>query len=349
MYSKKTNIAGFTLIEITIATMIFAIIMLIVSQFYSQTSNQGVRARVTGQMNEEARFTLLKISQEITQGGIDYQKYWERNSVGTGNSANTWQTEGPNGVNFNRKRDCGPIGQDAPPTYDINADNLFDPNNFIIKNYKYQFIHPGNNNYLNCVQDPAPNTFDDDLAWGNGPRAFNGTRSSTWNSPWKGNGSEILFLINDLGTQRTWFRVANDRIEIMRLRGYDADNDGINEVWICEKNYTCNGSLSDGTLANGEKPTGIDDGWTPITPETLRVTQFEFILTPEKDPYKAFNDNSVQFQPHVILFLGFQPTDTLLQKIGIPVDPYGTPPPPTINLQTTVTTRIIKDLTVFDE
>lgn len=347
MFKSPSCNSGFTLIEVLIATSIFSMIMIMVAQFYGNTFAGSRRAQAELQLYQSSRNAISLLADEMGHSTIDYQKYWERNeesSVAGFTAENTIKT-------------CDNPLQSIPPTPNPNGVAAL----FIAKNYRFQCIDSEKNatvglknGRLDCSKD---SDYDDNPAYGQCPDAIEAGKASLWNSTignkWNGSASgSILFLVDESGEERTWFRKNNNnQLEILRLHGYDTDNDDVRETWICEKNFECNGSVSDGTLTTGKKPTTIDDGWLAITPATLSITTFDFIISPTKDPYKAFRNDNAQLQPHILLYFSAQPSDTILQKIGVktPVTAGQNPPPPQISLQTTITARVVNDLTVFDQ
>ena len=75
---------GFTLIEMIISITIFAVIIIMA---FDALGNIGIlRSKISDQfdINNELYFAIEQLSAIIKEGGnIDYEEYWNRNSVGT--------------------------------------------------------------------------------------------------------------------------------------------------------------------------------------------------------------------------------------------------------------------------
>lgn len=332
IFFKKTT--GFTLVEVLVSVSIFAVVMILVAQFYGSVFSKSHRSEVELALYQEARDAITLLRDEMGKSTIDYQKYWFFNAADSGEFSAV-----------NTKRDCADNNKDVnvPPS----------SSDAIKKNYAFQFIDDGANEHLNCTTDAAD--YDDDPDIGTGAAALSGALASQWNASWKTNISSPaptsisppLFLLGETGNTRVWFRLHDGKIEMLRLRGYDSNNDGVNDRWVCEKNFECNGSLSDGSY-NGKQQTSIDDGWVAITPDTLEITRFDFRIAPTKNPHLAFNEPEMQVSPHIFLFFSARPSSAVLAKIGINSADAGSPPAPSIDVQTTITARALSEILVFN-
>jgi prepilin-type N-terminal cleavage/methylation domain-containing protein len=289
----------------------------------------------------------------------------------------------------------------------------------IIFNYRYQFIFPGeesdvdvvsgNQNHLNCLSDNVNegededlngnvleeeyNIYDDEPAYGNGPRALdqgvlpyvydsdiNHVKSSEMQWSWDlaetsiVNNNPPLLLLKTNATEelftRTNLRYKDNKIELIRFQSgegsigttYDNDNppDGIFDKWYCSKDFECGPSGNTnftGTYIWSQKEVkklsspsqedinlGKDNGigtitdtdlhWSNITPEKIEVTSFEFIISPLKDPHKAFFEKEKIQKPQVTIIIETQVRKSAMKGIRGSV--------PTLRLQTTATPRIFK-------
>lgn len=217
----------------------------------------------------------------------------------------------------------------------------------ILYNYRYQFIFPGrpfssSGNtetdiggskfiHLNCVNDNRNvddsnyNVYDDEPAYGHGPRAFcedsdtstpafnysatsNSAQASKMLWDWditdnggipnpniKNNPPLLLvkkFVVPDGSNthERTALRYKNNKIELIRFTGQDLDitpPDFIPDTWRCEKDFGCNGDYA-GNYIWSQKETRTDiskNGIGTITDENLEWKD----ITPEKIEVISFD------------------------------------------------------------
>ena len=296
------------------------------------------------------------------------------------------------GWGLNAIKNCSDPDDLTDSLYDTDAHVDGSPTNKekdILYNYRYQFIFPGltagaggNDEtsgiiHLNCSNDNVNdgtdyNVYDDEPAYGKGPRAFDqgGAYDSSRNYV---KGSEMLWdwdlasistsidsnpplmLLksnesDDLFT-RTNIRYNNNKIELIKFQSgdssvvttYDNDNppDGIYDKWYCMKDFECN-SLFDGTYVWSQKEAAGGNGigtitdsnlsWTDITPEKIEITAFDFILSPVKDPHRAFFEKEKVQKPQVTLIIEAQAKKSAMKGINGEA--------PKIRLQTTATPRI---------
>ena len=176
----------------------------------------------------------------------------------------------------------------------------------------------------------------------------------------KSNASGDLFT-------RTNLRYKDNKIELLRFQSgdgsigtsYDNDSppDGIFDKWYCSKDFECGPSGNTNFTGSyiwsqkevnkngsGDVNLGEDNGigtitdtdlhWSNITPEKIEITSFEFIISPLKDPHKAFFEKEKIQKPQVTLIIETQVRKSAMKGIRGTV--------PTLRLQTTATPRIFK-------
>lgn len=155
-----------------------------------------------------------------------------------------------------------------------------------------------------------------------------------------------LYLINNTRTQRTTitFDSVGGLVELQRELGADTDNDGVVDLWSSEPAIDINDGLCK-----------IDDGFgnlkiikgdfasesfcrtahdsISITPDFIQVLDLRFMVSPDRDPYLAYELPDKRIQPHAIIKMDLQFRDA--QEQG-----YSLNQVPRINLQTSSTSRV---------
>ncbi len=402
----KSN-KGFTLVELTIASVMLMGILLVITNTQITMSSAKRKITLASEVNNETRFLLERIVTEVSTWLIDYQGYWRENTqLGTVAIADKWISEGANLkgfksngntnpiIGFNAIRNCGNPTAD----YDTWDYGLTSSRRNIIQNYRYQFINPGlyndnpwgpyaNNRYtgidavhLNCDDDNYNqlgkyNIYDDDKAYGKGPRAFceikswvcnldkNAALASkmlwTWQPDMQNavmdNNPPLMLVKEDLDTVgtyvRTAFRQDKNRIKLIQFiseadGNTDPEVDSINDEWKCMPNFKCNDTY-DWTYIWSQKDhvdtwiwTIIDPnlGWQDITPDNIDIIKFDFILSPVKDPFKSFAEKHIIQKPQVKIIITARAKQSVMN--GIPWNA------PEITLSTTVTPRIWDEIIV---
>ncbi len=411
---------GFTLVELTIASAILMIILTLVMSVYVNFSSSKRKLLLSTEVYNEARFLMERIVREIQNGTIDYQGYWRENLLNK--TADNWidKTALNNaiyeGVNFfgvssdstnptswglNHIKNCKDPSDTSDSAFDTNSE---ESRKDILYNYRYQFIYPGdpegsgntqtdNFIHLNCSSDRFDetdaggdyNVYDDELAYGRGPRSFddgdvgydsqrNYAQASKmlWDWDLTDNGgnpdpkidnSPPLLLVKSNESKNKFTRTAlkyeDNKIKMIRFFSEeDTDNppDGIVDRWFCEKDFECgtsenskfNGSYIwsqkevNKNDVTGDATIGEDNGigtitdsdlhWKDITPEKIEITHFDFILSPVKDPHRAFYEREKIQKPQVTLIFEVRAKKSAMKGIsGLP---------PKIRIQTTATPRV---------
>lgn len=399
--TKRLNTRGLTLIELMIASVILMTVITIVMTAYANFTSSKRRVLLTNQLYNETNFLMERIAREIHNGTIDYQGYWKENALM--NSADEWIEEGanPSGVKsdgdtsapstpgFNSIKNC----QNPTSLSDTISDtNSTEQQKDILMNYRYQFIYPGaalpdgNDNlnnmvHLNCESDnfntgAGYNVYDDDAAYGQGPRAFsenpydsasNQSLSSKMLWDWdlntinpitENNPPLLLVKENSDKTEytRSALRLKNKKIELIQFLGKDTDTappDFIADQWKCSKDFACGNTNKsyDGSYiwsqkevkrTAGDTNLGLDNGinsvsdtdlvWKDITPANIQINRFDFILSPVKDPHRAFFEKTRIQKPQVTFIIEAQVKTASMKGVSGEA--------PKIILQTTVTPRI---------
>ncbi len=116
----------------------------------------------------------------------------------------------------------------------------------------------------------------------------------------------------------------NSGLAMLKMDGYkhDQDSDGFIDAWVCASDYDCTGEEildpdTGGIIGSHPDPNDrIDDrdsdNFIPITPSKLHIDELHFYLAPIEDPFKAFAEDQssasstetmghVQIHPNVII------------------------------------------------
>jgi prepilin-type N-terminal cleavage/methylation domain-containing protein len=340
MKHPKNNLKkkGFTLVEIILASSIFAVVGLIAVTVFVNILRIQQRVSLENALYEDARFMMERIAREIRTNTVDYEEYYnklvEKQPYG--------KTHGCYATRFYNPGSDNDFGAKCN-----NGENpLIKPDCVIDKTTLD--INTGQNPYFgNGFQDSAAkdaNAFcDKNFASDVDPACGDATSLVNHNL------NNQLYLIDSKGREKSLLaQKALTRepdvqysLALLRLDGEDGDNDNLIERWTncsnnafcCAKEFDCNnltGSLED-TL-------NFDDdhykGFIPISPSRTNVKSLQFYVAPLEDPRKAFAEDSpnIQQQPHVTVILTVEPAKSVLKNYNGEI--------PTVTLQTTITSRV---------
>lgn len=319
---QKKHKLGFTLVELIVVISLFTTVMLISSGLYLRYSSAERKLRSENDLYEETRFTLERIVKEFREGTIDYEEYWNQANLANG--------------------DCV-LYSSGTTIYEETYGNYGN----CYTDYKNVFY---DNNGLNTGQNPsnATNTTEQ-----NEQNAVSTTGSLAYEQ-------NELYIINNMGNKKTLLRCLScddneenglGKLQILKLRGYDDGyednatsttitetlNDGIIDKWVCAKDFTCSGNLSDGQKT-GEILANNDDGWTDYSSSSLDITDLKFYIAPLEDPRKAYNENnsSTQMQPHTTIIISAKLNKEKAKGLPGKI--------PTVTLQTTVSGRVFNEV-----
>lgn len=260
---------GFTLPEVLVAVSIFAIVSTVVASLYVQSFRESKRSSFQNQVYEDARFVLRRIADEIQQGGtIDYDEYYNQNvviptGVAPPNStpfglANYGQNYGRYFSSFFNPGSDRKLGFLCNDNVSRNQANCTPLRKTIDRN-------TGSNPFIGkyAAQDPFPGedafcgTVSYDLLQEGAP-AHQGLCNNAKNAPdpvEEGKQNVVgerkeLYLISADARKKTI--LAREKIggtqkdpiyalSILRLDGYDMNNDKIPDSYICNSEFQCRG------------------------------------------------------------------------------------------------------------
>lgn len=335
---KRATGEGFTMIEVVIATSLFVIVGMIGVMVFVNVIRVQRRVTLENAIYEDARFMMERIAREVRQNTIDYEEYWRvvRGGVyGENYGCYAQQFYHPRFDGFGALCNNG-LDAATNPGCVINKNTLD--------------INTGQNPY---VQPGVDATDSSAVCEDNGVNDCSGPPDSSFEQ------SE-LYLINARGDSKTY--LARKKINttaggddefavaMLKLDGDDTNTDGIHEKWedggdyddFCAEGFDCV-SLTESLGANLADPNAgeVYAGFVPLTPFRTTVTQLKFYIAPMEDPRKAFAETDpaagIQQQPHVTVVMTVQPAESEL--INFSVDP-----PPTVTLQTTISSRVYNEV-----
>ncbi|MBT3865319.1 prepilin-type N-terminal cleavage/methylation domain-containing protein [Candidatus Peregrinibacteria bacterium] len=352
MLNKFENKRGFTLMEALIASSIFAMIASIAAAFFMNISRTERQSELTNGMYEDARIMMEVIAREVRQGTIDYEEYHSINVVGAGHyginrGAYASKFFSP-GYTFD---DGSTVGGASPANLGLECTTLADPNNSSAANCDIAGstvftpsvdINMGKNPYNSLIPAEASAFCEDCDA--DSASALEQTE---------------LYLISSDGREKTIIGSKNrlatgtsDKVLVMlQMDGYDTDSNGIVDIFGCKTEYinctpatpeivgfTAIGIQIAEILANDES-TITATPFIPLSPLRSSIKDLKFIVWPDEDPYKAFAEADVQFQPNVTVVLTLEPAAAEV------ADYPGTPPE--ITVQTTVSAGVKNELKTY--
>ncbi len=304
---------GFTLVELLVAIGIGSVVIITATAAVMQVTQIQKRLQVSQNFHEATRLLVERLSQDLRHQTIDYQQYWLQ-TQDPSNASGPWVTSG-----------CS-SRSGMPPT----------------PRYLDSFLWDTNNN----------NTPDRQL----GGLTLGGTPdpcSLALSSPTQ----STLHLTNGTHTLRTRYTFTAPTVgppatpgtlSRQQFAALDTSGDGQADTWATTLQWDTVNSLCKGqNPADSSYKTILDfrhktdESWcrsfvgtpTVISPDSLSLTALSFTLHPARDPYLSYQLDTTQLQPFVQLQLTTQLLDA---------DQWGFDPttPPTLDVQTTVTSRL---------
>ena len=349
---------GFTLMEALIASTIFAMVAMVGANIFINISHSERKTELANALYEDARVVLETMANEIREGTIDYEEYYNIEVLQS-------DIYGVNrGVYGSRFYDPGhKIGAGGAPEPGSNPTDL-------------------GVEWLNAEGNEAgpdeefvvyPLSVDKNL----GIHPYDGVeeasafcepavKAGACSKPEKGHGE--LYLISEDGREKT--TIIRQRLEttgdyvisILRMEGLDLDNNGIVDIFTCDHkveklcgtedalaldNYEFEHPDSFNTeglsfpLKPGNETFRLSESpFSPISPLRSSITELKFILWPDEDPYKAFAEADVQYHPNVTIVISMQPSASEIEN-------YPGENIPTVSLQTTVSTGVLEKIDTY--
>ena len=275
---------------------------------------------------EEARFVMERITKEIRNGTIDYEEYYNQNV----------------------------FREQSPGSYEFRINETYGQD---YCTYSLQFYNPGPDEKVGTIDDESTGLLADGAL-------------SAINTPIQ----KDLFLININGNKRSYIKRIEKTVDgqkigkigLLKMTGGDfgidhidssegegdceadiGENDGRIDTWICDDGFPCLSTLISNGLCNSTMSTIIynpnnpdspdENSFVDITPTSLDVVDIKFIISPENDPRKAYNNDLIQIQPHITIKLVARANPTLAAR-------FQTDRSPSIILESTVSTRAYNEI-----
>jgi type II secretory pathway pseudopilin PulG len=343
---------GFTLLEALIAATIFALVSTIGAAIFINISQSERKTELSNALYEDARIIMEMLSREIRAGTIDYEEYY---SINVADAKYYGINRGVYGSRFYDPgyylKDDGTVAVGTNPTHlGVHIDQGVIYSLSVDKN-------TGKNPY----QAPGKATaFCDDLVPG---------KVCPDPAPAQIPAQDELYLISSDGRSKTIFvsqqiKTNDYAISTLKLEGSDFDNNGTIDLFTCSENsldYTdCKKESTvpaedfhfpvtvsfddDDKLALKHDPTKQfslqTSAFAPISPLRSSIKDLQFIIWPDEDPYKAFAEKDVQYQPNVTIVMTLEPSEE--EKADYPSDKI-----PEITIQTTVSTGVHQKLSTY--
>lgn len=346
---------GFTLIEVLIASSIFAMVSMIGATIFMNISQSERKTSLTNAIYEDARVVMEMLAREIRTSTIDYEEYY---------SVNVLKAE-YYGINRG-----------------VYGSRFYDPG------YKYKAAgvdpEPGTNpadlgtTCFNSGGDPPTSGPCDETYTILFPLSVDkNTGKNFWNNPAATENAfckapscpefqDELYLISADGREKTILinqktsTSGDHAISMIKLEGVDKDTNGVVDIFKCKTDYTCPVSITtyqgfkypqtnpplDYSNIKLPKRKNLGDlfaistaDFIPISPLRSSISKIEFYISPRDDPYKAFAEKDMQYQPYVTIVLTLEPSEK--ERANYPGDP------PKITIQTTVSAGVKQKITTY--
>lgn len=344
---KLSTKSGFTLAELMIATTVLALIMTFSVAIYLNFFWSTRNLKAANLVYEEARFTMERIVKEVRNGTIDYEEYYNQNLV-KGRISGSYDyilndTYAQDYCQYSRQfYDYGPDGE-LGTLDDESIGKRRDSDSFTGEEVPPAI---GEIDGLDSVPTPIQNNLY--LININGDKRSYIKKIKKYDS----NGTPIgkIGILNLIGGDFGVDHVnsLDPDLDPSTPGTCDADtgeNDGRIDTWLCEDGHDCDeidytGLCLDAvaghkiygqnTFLNSATPE--KSSFVDITPASLDIVDLKFFISPMDDPRKAYNDNSVQVQPHVTIKMTARANPKLTSQ-------FKSGRTPDIVLESTVSTR----------
>lgn len=313
------NKKGLSLIEVLIAISLFTVAALISSRILIDIAQLEKKSSIQNAIYEDLRMVLQQLTNEIQNGTIDYEEYYNYYVIQNGGAVDNVFYGVNYGLYGSRFYDPGKSLDGAVTN---NPDDL---------GMECSFPNPLGDEECEVVY-----TLSTDLNVGHNP--FYGEEEDSNAFCDNGRGqcpgnveTDHLFLIDNTGTKKTIIapkQIAGGMaLGLIRMVGQDLDQNGIIDTFSCMEEFNCDALVPTAPLmplevlfpgenkyANIRIPKKSDLA-IPFSSGTLGTTQFmpisplrssikaKFIISPLEDPYKAFGEENMQLHPSVTIIL----------------------------------------------
>ena len=290
---QRTKTKGFTLIELMVSLIILTMLALFAGRLYLNYLNTSRDLKAANLVQEEARFLMERLVREVRQNGIDYEAYFNQNVVGGGYGANYCSYD----AFF---YDSGPDSD--PVTWEDNESTG-------LRNPELSATTYGSATSLEAVQ-----AIEDELYLIN----MAGDERTLLSLVEKDAGGVPIGRVAMLKMEGKDF--GNDHINSEDSHNGDdppdlscepdeRENDGLVDTWLCVDGFPCDRKHTIYSLTSCEgyahvavnNPANPDHSFIDISPSAINIVDLKFMISPTDDPWKAYNIDGVQIQPHVTI------------------------------------------------
>ncbi|PID70465.1 hypothetical protein CSB37_02130 [bacterium DOLZORAL124_38_8] len=321
---------GFTLVEVLTAMTLLTIFVGFIFQFSQSIQLGEKRLRIAKEFQRESRFLLDKLISVTQNNVVDYDRYFI---------------------------EVGPSNTQCPKFDRLQLPKLINANPC---SSTYTENNACENNSTNRAKLNYPEVFYWDTNDDNVPdRQLGGVKNDGTSDPctvaFHKNSLEELYLINNTRTRRFAFKRTkssdtcepdNENCAHIQAKveiGADTNHDGEADIWSTSpqwKNNQCkisnngiNYPILDLDIDTKSKCLVMAHDWQAISLDSVNIQSLNFKITPKKDPYLAFRDDSAQQHPKVTIQLSTAIKNP--EKYSFEVDNA-----PHLHLQTTVSSRV---------
>lgn len=343
--------------EVLIAASIFGMLSVIGATIFINISHSERSTELSTSMYEDARVIMENLADEIRNGTVDYEEYYSMKPVDLAIPANGGLGASYYGINrgvyASRFYDPGYyLKDDNPATFDIGKNP---------KNLGTDCFTADGKKAPSCQDATAVSVFNLSVDKDMGKNPYKGADQSAL----KLNEQDQLYLISKDGREKTIITRqklnADDYIlSVLRLNGFDKDSNGIIDIFEC--NSTIKDKCTDAATVPSDvkKPDDVNligvmialktsdastwnssSPFTPISPLRSSIKSIKFIIWPLEDPYRAFGESTVQYQPRVTIVMTLAPSQSELANF--PKDM----PNPEVTLQTTVSCGVMERIQTY--
>jgi len=303
MFTKKP---AFTLFEMLITLTIFSLVSGISVTLVVNGLRAAKKIQAQVLLYSESQALMDQMARDVERSTVDYEAYYARDVKGDSG----WET----------------------PDYGQYAQSFYDPGTGGTESGPYTIgdLYKATCSDGGTYPDDCSNPIFDEQDEDTGAHPFTGldtysgygsTSSSDMNAFCEDATDETcgalvngvkdeLILVNSSGDARTVYAFDSGNLSKMELTGTDSDNDGVVDLWTCGKHYSCTGT---GTESNSI-PAYISE-FINLTPDALKITQFQILIAPFEDPYRAFAESDVQVQPQITIVMKVSLSDSYSQGL----------------------------------
>lgn len=285
------NSKGFTLIELSVSLVILTMLALFSGRLYLNYTDTSRDLKAANLVQEEARFLMERIVREVRQNSIDYEEYFNQNIVG-GNY-------GENYCAYNSFfYDSGP--DNDPATWgDNDSTGLRNPEMEVFYALaSHEAVRPIENElYLINVAG------DERTVLTRVEKDAGGVDI--------GKMAMLQMVGKDLGVDG----IDSQDSYIGQLAHNDfcdqddREGDGLVDTWHCAPGFPCKidepiagtGGCDGYTHLLVNNPADVNHSFIDLSPSAINIVDLRFMVTPTDDPWKAYNIDSIQIQPHVTI------------------------------------------------